>query len=126
MNGRSAFEFDAGEHIDAERAADHAGGREAPEEAPVDVAMGDVGAAGRRSGEDFRCVGRGRGVRGRHAERQEDGGRGDPVGHAERAIHHLGEETHEKEDQEIFEHGSSRKRPYRIVRRPEKVEGVRG
>ncbi len=91
---------DRGQHIGAEDSRDHPGNCEAEEQPPVDVVMGDMADRGNGGREGLCRVDSGGCGRGRNADADEDRARNLAERHAERAVHQLGGETDEREDQE--------------------------
>jgi hypothetical protein len=92
-----------GEDVGAEDAAGDARDGKAGHQLPVDVADAPVGEAGGAGGEDFRRVDAGRGHGGRGAERHENAGGGQAVGHADGAVDHLGDEADDDEEEQIVQ-----------------------
>lgn len=94
-----------GQDVGAGERAERARQAELGDNLPVDVAEPRVGEARRQGRADLGEVDGGRGRRRRGAEEEQQGGRGDAVGHAQAAVDQLGAEADEG-DQDEGLHGA--------------------
>ena len=74
------------------------------------------GEAGDQGGADLREVNGGRGGRGIGADREEKGGGGDAVGHAEAAVDEFGDKADKTDEDESFHVGCSMPWGGRVIR----------
>ena len=82
-----------GDHQRAQHPADHAGHQQTQHQLAIHIAQPQVRQTGQAGGEDFRDVHAGAGHRGRCAGAEQEGGGGNSVGHAERAVDALCDEA---------------------------------
>jgi hypothetical protein len=109
--GADRIAGDGGQDDGAENTADDAGNGKAHHGAAIDIAGAPMGEAGCACREGLGGVDAGAGNGRRRSEREKNARRRDAVGHAERTVDRLCEESHAHEQEEIRRHA-----PLRLAR----------